>query len=139
MVNGGYGYNDALPPVVTIVGETGAGALANAVVSKGIVTGFKIVSGGSGYTTDAPPLVTIAPSQAISFPYVPNRWLVVRYSPAASTSQPRQTMAWLLQSDSIDPNASAWDSNSFVNPFPLNQGAIEPTRLGRRPRSGSWR
>jgi hypothetical protein len=130
VVNGGYGYNAALPPVVTIVGETGAGALANAVVINGIVTGFKIVSAGSGYSADEPPPVTIAPSQAISFPYVPNRWLVVRYSPAASTSQPRQTTAWLLQSDNIDPNASAWDSNSFVNPFPSRQGAIEPTRLG---------
>ncbi|HEX8174271.1 MAG TPA: hypothetical protein VF543_04020 [Pyrinomonadaceae bacterium] len=128
VTNGGYGYSNLLPPVVTIVGETGAGALVNAVVTNGIVTGFQVVSPGSGYTD--PPQVTIAPSQAFSYPYVPNRWLVVRYSPAASASQPRQTMAWLLQSDSINPDSSAWDSNSFVNPFPSTPGAIEATRLG---------
>src|SRR5215213_3691536 len=43
VTNGGYGYIDALPPVVTIVGETGAGAMANAVVANGIVTGLSIV------------------------------------------------------------------------------------------------
>jgi hypothetical protein len=128
VTNGGYGYSELLPPVVTIVGKNGSGALASAVVTDGIVTGFQIASGGSGYTDE--PQVTIAPSEAFSYPYVPNRWLIVRYSPAPSPSQPRQTMAWLLQSDSINPTTSSWDSNSFVNPFPSTQGTVEPTRIG---------
>ncbi|MCA1558219.1 MAG: hypothetical protein LC731_06740, partial [Acidobacteria bacterium] len=106
---------------------------ANAVVTNGVVTGLTLVNGGSGYV-DAPQ-VTIAPSPAISFPYVPNRWLVVRYSPATSATQTRQTKAWLLQSDAILLNPSkddVWYSNSFVNPFPSKAGAIEPIRLGTK-------
>ncbi|HKS27374.1 MAG TPA: hypothetical protein VJS44_06115 [Pyrinomonadaceae bacterium] len=130
VTNGGYGYSNLLPPVVTIVGQSGSGALATAVVTNGIVTGINIVSAGTGYTD--PPQVTIAPSQAFSYPYVPNRWLIVRYSPGESATQPRQTMAWLLQSDSLNPDTSAWDSNSFVNPFPSTPGTIEPTMLGTK-------
>lgn len=127
---GGYGYTDALPPVVTISGGGGTGAAAVAVVKDGIVTGVNVSDGGAGYTSA--PQVTIAPSPAISFPFVPNRWLIVRYSPASAPSQPRPTKAWLLQSDSLDPNATASESNSFVNPFPSKPGAIEPTRLGTK-------
>lgn len=130
VASGGYGYTDALPPVVTISGGGGTGAAAAAVVRDGIVTGVNVLSGGAGYTSA--PQVTIAPSPAINFPYVPNRWLVVRYSPAPTPSQPRPTKAWLLQSDALDPNAPSSESNSFVNPFPSEAGAIEPTRLGTK-------
>jgi hypothetical protein len=41
-------------------------------------------------------------------------------------------MSWLLQSDAIDSNADPLESNSFVNPFPTNLGAMEPTRLGKK-------
>lgn len=130
VASGGYDYADALPPVVTISGGGGTGAAASAVVRDGVVISVNVVSGGSGYTSA--PQVTIAPSPAISFPYVPNRWLVVRYSPAPDSSRARPTKAWLLQSDALDPNAAASESNSFVNPFPSEAGAIEPTRLGTK-------
>lgn len=136
VTNGGYGYSDALPPIVTVVGD-GSGALVNAVVSNGIVTGLQIVQAGQGYSQ--PPRVTIAPSPAISFPFVPNRWLVIRYSPADSSSQPRHTRAWLLQSDAIDPNTDPTQSNSFVDPFTSSAGSIVATRLGTTAVDlGSW-
>ncbi len=137
VTNGGYGYNDALPPIVTLVGDHGSGALANAIVSNGIVTGLQIVQAGQGYTQ--PPRVQIAPSAAISFPFVPNRWLVIRYSPADSSSQPRHTRAWLLQSDAINPNADSAQSNSFIDPFASTPGSFVPTRLGTTAVDlGSW-
>jgi hypothetical protein len=130
VTGGGYGYADAQPPLVTIEGGGGGGATAEAVVNGGVVTAIRVTGPGSGYTSA--PRVTIAPSPSMDFPYVPNRWLVVRYSPAPSASQPRPTKAWLLQSDTIDPKAAAGESNSFVNPFPAKAGAIEPTRLGTK-------
>jgi hypothetical protein len=137
VVNGGYGYNNALPPIVTLVGDHGSGALVSAIVTNGIVTGLQIINPGQGYT--GRPRVSIAPSGAISFPLVPNRWLVIRYSPAASPSQPRQTRAWLMHSDAIDPNADAAESNSFVDPFTSTPGSIVPTRLGTTAVDlGSW-
>ena len=139
VVNGGYGYNNALPPIVTLVGDHGSGALVSAIVTNGIVTGLQIINPSQGYTR--PPRVTIAPSGAISFPLVPNRWLVIRYSPAASASQPRQTRAWLIHSDAIDPNpADVSESNSFVDPFTSTSGSIVPTRLGTTAVDlGSWK
>ena len=128
--NGGYGYNDLLPPSVIITGGGGAGAFATAVVTNGVVTAVKIDDPGGGYTST--PQVTIDPSQATSFPLVPNRWLIVRYAPAPSPQAPRPTTAWVLQSDSLDPNADANQSNSFVNPFPSKPGTIEPTRIGTK-------
>lgn len=129
--NGGYGYDDQLPPMVIITGGEGSGAIATAVVTNGIVTSVTINNGGSGYTSL--PQVTIAPSSATSFPLVPNRWLVVRYSPPATQGDPRQTLAWVLQSDVINANTDSLQSNSFVNPFPSTPGAIEPTQLGAAP------
>src|SRR5205085_4973304 len=128
--NGGYGYDDQLPPMVIITGGEGSGAIATAVVTNGVVTSCTINNGGSGYTSA--PQVTIAPSSATSFPLVPNRWLVVRYSPAATQGGPRQTLAWVLQSDAIDDNADPLQSNSFVHPFPSTPDAIQPTRLGTK-------
>lgn len=126
--NGGYGYSDQLPPMVIITGGEGSGVLASAVVTNGVVTACTINNGGSGYTSA--PQVTITPSAATSFPLVPNRWLVVRYSPATTQGGARQTLAWVLQSDALDDNADVLQSNSFVNPFPSVPGAIEPTRIG---------
>lgn len=130
IVNGGYGYHDQLPPMVILTGGAGAGALCTAVVKNGVVTGCTISSAGSGYSSV--PQVTIAPSPATSFPLIPNRWLIVRYSPAANSGGPRQTVAWVLQSDTINDDADVLQSNSFVNPFPSQLGAIEATRLGTK-------
>lgn len=127
--NGGYGYNDLLPPSVIVTGGEGAGAFATAVVKNGVVTAVQLDSPGGGYTST--PRVTIDPSQATSFPLVPNRWLVVRYAPAPSPQAPRPTAAWVLQSDYLGDQDFA-QSNSFVNPFPSTSGAIEPTRLGTK-------
>ena len=127
---GGYGYSNQLPPMVMVTGGEGSGALATAVVAGGVVTGVTINNPGSGYASA--PQITIAPSPTLSFPLVPNRWLVVRYSPAPLPSALRPTMAWLLQSDSLDANADVLESNSFVHPFPQQPGTIEPTRLGTK-------
>ncbi len=127
----GYGYNDQIPPMVMITGGDGSGALATAVVKNGVVTGVTINNPGSGFTKV--PQITIAPSPELSFPLAPNRWLVVRYSPAPIANAPRPTKTWLLQSDAIDANADPLQSNSFVNPFPTQSGTIEPTRLGTKP------
>jgi hypothetical protein len=127
---GGYGYSNQLPPMVMVTGGEGSGALATAVVAGGVVTGVTINNPGSGYASA--PQITIAPSPSLSFPLVPNRWLVVRYSPAPLPSALRPTMAWLLQSDSLDANADVLESNSFVRPFPQQPGTIEPTRLGTK-------
>lgn len=127
--NGGYGYSDLLPPSIILTGGGGAGALATAVVTGGVVTAVQINEPGSGYTSA--PQVTIDPSQATSFPLVPNRWLVVRYAPAPTPQSPRPTTAWVLQSDYLGDD-DALQSNSFVNPFPSTPGAIEPTRIGTK-------
>ena len=55
---GGDGYDDAVPPAVTISGGGGTGAEATATVEFGIVTAITVTNPGSGYTTT--PTVTFA-------------------------------------------------------------------------------
>lgn len=62
-------------------------------------------------------------SDALDFPYVPNRWLVLRTWPGKST-QPRQVKGWVLQSDYLGTDGS----NSFLDP---NAQTPTPTRLGK--------
>lgn len=67
----------------------------------------------------------------ISFPLVPNRWLVVRYNGAA---QARKATAWIVESDFTDSNAG---TSVFINPFP--QTSIpQPTRIGRKLEGATW-
>jgi hypothetical protein len=70
----------------------------------------------------------------VTFPFAPNRWLVVRYGPSVTPNGPRQTTTWIVQSDYLDATAG---SSAFVNPFPAN-GDIEPTMLGRSMLLGAW-
>ncbi|HAS42438.1 MAG TPA: hypothetical protein DCS93_18310 [Microscillaceae bacterium] len=81
VVNGGSGYSNANPPLVTIGGggdengilnaqttanNAGTGAVYTADVDgTGVITGFTLVSAGSGYNTDDPPVVTIGGTGAI--------------------------------------------------------------------------
>jgi hypothetical protein len=80
-----------------------------------------------------------ANGETADFPYVPNRWLVVRlFQPAAGRSparpSPQQTSpsprppllsAWVLQSDGIDDAAGG---AAFVDP--TRPAALTPTRIG---------
>lgn len=54
---GSYGTGYVAPPVVTISGGNGTGAQAEALISTGSVTGFRMINYGSGYTSS--PTVTI--------------------------------------------------------------------------------
>ena len=58
--NGGSGYDDDNPPIVTITGD-GTGATATATVENGIITGINIVGAGMDYTEGD---ITIAPPPA---------------------------------------------------------------------------
>ncbi|MCX6930556.1 MAG: formylglycine-generating enzyme family protein, partial [Verrucomicrobia bacterium] len=56
VTDGGSGYTE--PPVVTVLGGSGTGATALALVTNGVVTQINPVSPGSGYTS--PPEVVIS-------------------------------------------------------------------------------
>jgi hypothetical protein len=65
----------------------------------------------------------IQKSDSLDFPFVPNRWLVLRYWPGQSTGH-RQMKAWVLQSDYI----GADGTNSFLDP---TAATPTPTRVGK--------
>ena len=58
--NGGSGYDDYNPPLVTITGD-GTGATATATVENGVVIGIDLPNAGNGYTEGD---ITIAPPPA---------------------------------------------------------------------------
>jgi hypothetical protein len=58
--NGGSGYDDDNPPLVTITGD-GSGATATATVEGGIITGIALPNAGNNYTEGD---ITIAPPPA---------------------------------------------------------------------------
>lgn len=63
------------------------------------------------------------PGGTLSFPFVPNRWLVVRvYRPAATPNSPQVT-AWVVQSDFLH----STDGAVFVKP-PQSANLVKPTR-----------
>jgi len=66
VTNGGSGYT--VPPVVTITGGGGTGAMATAQIASGRVTGIYITSPGTivggGYFTSAPTVTIAAPNTA---------------------------------------------------------------------------
>lgn len=59
----------------------------------------------------------------LDFPYVPNRWLILRYWPGQSAAD-RQLKAWVLQSDYHGPDGSS----PFLDP---TVATPTPTLLGR--------
>ncbi|WP_052509402.1 hypothetical protein [Kitasatospora griseola] len=68
-------------------------------------------------------------SGTTTFPYVPNRWLVLRHSGA--DPQRRTMTGWVVESDFVDPDAG---TSAFLDPFAARP---RPTRIGRcRPLSG---
>lgn len=70
-------------------------------------------------------------SGKLTYPFAPNRWLVVRMQPASSSPpQSPATKAWVLISDDIGDSDS--DSNPFVDPQQAAKGLISPTNIGRR-------
>ncbi|MGI5335986.1 hypothetical protein ACQEVS_00595 [Streptomyces sp. CA-181903] len=62
------------------------------------------------------------PDQDVSFPLVPNRWLVVR-THGAPGAEERDMTAWLVESDHLDPVTG-------TSPYAGPDGT--PTRIGRR-------
>ena len=62
------------------------------------------------------------PDADLSFPLVPNRWLVVR-THGAPDATAREQSAWLVESDHLDPVTG-------TSPYALPDGTI--TRIGRR-------
>ncbi|MDP3227882.1 MAG: hypothetical protein Q8N13_07875 [Acidovorax sp.] len=60
----------------------------------------------------------------LDFPFVPNRWLVLRlYYPAGSTAAP-QIAAWMVQSDALK-------SSTGVNYLDPTQAQFTPTQMGQ--------
>lgn len=62
------------------------------------------------------------PRSEVAFPLVPNRWLVVR-TWALPTDAARQRVAWIVESDHLDPH-------SGTSPYATGDGRV--TRIGRR-------
>jgi YVTN family beta-propeller protein len=99
--------------------------------------------GGQRFTvTREPNLDQIVVQDAnISFPLVPNRWLVVRFWPDAALDDPRRATAWVLESDYVLPEQQrAGDERyaPFVNPFPTRPDMLEPTTIGRATALDEW-
>ena len=62
------------------------------------------------------------PRSEVTFPLVPNRWLVVR-TWSRPTDAVRQRVAWIVESDHLDPH-------SGTSPYATGDGRV--TRIGRR-------
>ncbi len=73
-----------------------------------------------------------AGSEEICFPLVPNRWLVMRSYRSGETLSSK---SWIVESDYVD---SSEGTSPFINPFPAQAGAIEPTKMGRVLALESW-
>ncbi|MGD2086876.1 MAG: hypothetical protein PVH61_11905 [Candidatus Aminicenantes bacterium] len=68
----------------------------------------------------------------ITFPLVPNRWLVVRYAPPdKNNSNKRALTAWVIQSDYLGNGGT----NSFAEPGVV---PLEPTMIGKSTPLESW-
>src|SRR5262249_16164309 len=64
-------------------------------------------------------------SGSTTFPLVPNRWVIVRYSGSLDN---RRATAWVVESDFLDPNAG---TAPYVNPF-ATPGTLQVTSIGRQ-------
>jgi hypothetical protein len=94
IIQGGEGYRT--PPKVMFTGQAGSGAAAVAEIEKGSVSRVIVTRGGKGYAT--PPMVDIEASDVITFPRIPNRWMVQRIfrRPGRKGVSIR---AWIVESD----------------------------------------
>ena len=75
----------------------------------------------------------------IEFPYVPNRWLVVRIQPGASPDGTSSVKAWVVLSDKYGPDGSGCTS-PFIDPDPQKSrpGSVKPTLLGSSMTLQDW-
>ena len=69
----------------------------------------------------------------VSYPYAPNRWLVVRIQQPADSSPP-PVKAWVLISDDLGEEKS----NPFVDPAEAAAGRIVPTTIGSSMTLDEW-
>ena len=120
---GGSGYDPLAPPVVTITGGGGRGAIATAMVSDlGVVTDVTVDIVGSGYTT--PPTVAIEPpgagNPASAAAQIYTLATEVGMVPASSTAGINFPAAWRAQTVPYTPDIL----NSRVGgiPDPTNRG-----------------
>lgn len=65
-----------------------------------------------------------------SFPLVPNRWLVVRYTGPATT---RSATAWVVESDWISTDPQVQGTSPYLRP-----GTNKSVHIGRRLSAGDW-
>lgn len=65
-----------------------------------------------------------------TFPLVPNRWLVVRYSGPTAT---RSATAWVVESDWIPPDTNSTGTTPYLRP-----GTNSSVHIGRRLAAGDW-
>jgi hypothetical protein len=71
---------------------------------------------------------------AVTFPFLPNRWMVARLATPPGGGAPALT-AWIVQSDYLDPTQG---SSNFADPFQSQPGSIVPTMVGRSMPAGQW-
>jgi hypothetical protein len=82
--------------------------------------------------------IEIEPGQ-IEYPFVPNRWLVVRIQSNPDASRPGQTAAWVLISDAYtrDPNDKNYTS-PYIDPHGSQPGKVVPIKLGKKVALIDW-
>lgn len=103
LLNRGFGYDPARPPVVIFSGGGGSGAVARAVVAAdGTLSAIELLAGGFGY--EAAPTVEIGTSEEIRYPKIPNRYFVLR-SHADNSTGKVTTVSWVVLSDTLTDNA----------------------------------
>lgn len=75
-------------------------------------------------------------SGGIEFPYVPNRWLVVRIQPGGSPTGASLIVAWVILSDMYGDDCAS----PFLDPDPQKSkpGDVVPTGLGARVTIQEW-
>jgi len=122
---GGSGYDPDAPPLVTLTGGGGRGALASAVVdANGVVTAVDVVVVGSGYTT--PPTVTIEPSptdptnNAVATAQIYTLPTEVGMVPASLFAGISFPAAWRAQTPGFTPDVL--DGRQCGVPDPANRG-----------------
>lgn len=103
LLDRGFGYDPARPPVVIFSGGGGLGAVARAVVAAdGTLSAVELLAGGAGY--EAAPTVEIGTSEEIRYPKIPNRYFVLR-SHADDATGKVTTTSWVVLSDTLSDNA----------------------------------
>lgn len=76
----------------------------------------------------------------LTYPYVPNRWLIVRIVASGDAKTPPQSKAWVLVADAVSTDPSA-EGAPFVDPFyapTKDQPPVQPATLGQRMTLDAW-